>query len=109
MSWTILEASHRVKTRNAHVCDGCGRRWPAGTLMVTWTGVHYGEVPMRVYLCLVCYRYWRHYCGATREVEFDGCIPDWDPDCYVRIEAKLALYVVAAGVEPMAPHLGIWR
>ncbi len=104
MSWTTLECNHQVKTRKAHVCEGCGRLWPAGTLMETWTGLWEGEKPGRSYLCLVCDRFWHERRWAPREVEFDRSIPDWDPEGYVETEAKLALYVIEAGVTPFAAH-----
>lgn len=105
MNWLVLEPSHRVKTRKAHICDGCGRSWPASTRMETWTGRWFGEAPVRVYLCLVCNRFWRR----RTDIEFDRDIPYRDPAGYVKTEAKLALYVVEAGVEPMASQLEVWR
>lgn len=109
MSWITLECNHRVKTRKAHVCEGCGRLWPAGTLMETWTGMWEGDKPERVYLCLVCNQFWWDKYLPSSEVTFDRSIPDWDPESYVKTEAKLALYVIEAGVTPVASHLIAWR
>ena len=106
MNWTTLEINHRVRTRKAHICDGCGRLWPAGTCMETWTGLNFGNNPIRVYICLVCYRFWHdHYRGD--EIEFARDMPDCDVDCYIKTEAKLAPYVIQAGVVPIAAeHFG---
>ena len=109
MSWITLETNRQVKTRKAHVCEGCGRLWPSGTLMETWTGMWEGDSPGRVYLCLVCNQFWKNKYLPSGEVEFDRAIPDQNPKAYIRVEAKLALYVIEAGVTPIASRLGLWR
>ena len=108
MRWRTLESNHRVKTRKAHVCEGCGRLWPAGILMDTWTGVYSGSAPVRIYICLVCDRFWWGTRTAA-DLELDGVWPNLDPDRYAKTEAKLALYVIEAGVAPIAPRLLTWR
>lgn len=70
--------------------------------METWTGLYVGDGPMRAYLCLVCARFWQGYCDPGNEIEFDGDMLGWDLDYYIKTEAKLAPYVIQAGVTPVA-------
>ena len=107
MSWVTLEYDHIVKIRKPHRCDGCSRSWPVGTRMVTWTGKWDGDPHVdRVYLCLVCDRFWKD--GNNPDGEFDGLLPDLNPRAYNLAESKMALYVIAAGVEPFASLITKW-
>jgi len=66
--------------------------------------MRYGDAPQRIYLCLVC----AEFCKTTPVEAFkSGDIPHVDPDAYLVLEGRMALYVLKAGVRPVAVQLGI--
>lgn len=100
MNWTTLEHAHAVKVRKPHRCYGCKRVWPAGSKMLTWTGIYDGP-PNRTYFCEVCMAYTARYPGAYGdEVPLFG-YPNEDPDGYAEVECKLELQllVITAGLK----------
>lgn len=56
-----------VKTRKDHICFGCGRELPKGTLMTAVTSVE-GEEIRTEYWCKTCQTYWDNFMYKDDEI-----------------------------------------
>jgi hypothetical protein len=74
--------------------------------MMTWTGMWDCDPPMRAYSCMVCDTFWNTTSWHNDDELPFGDLPFVDMEKYIRAEAKLALYVIEAGVVPTAAKHG---
>ena len=96
MSWVSLEPSHKVRVRKQHHCLWCGRTWPVGSTLWTWTGKWaVDHAVARTYMCQVCMTYMDEYWHWYVDNELP-CEPFWvdDPEKYAEIEQRMSLVIV---------------
>ena len=109
MSWRCLETEHKVRIRRQRLCEWCGRTWPVGSKLWTWTGKDdLDHTVTRIYMCQVCLAYAHERCRHDDELP---CEPFWfdDPKGYAEIEKRMSLVVVVmqAGLDFILPLHGM--
>ena len=80
-------STKKVKTRKEHVCWGCARKMPKGTLMTVVVAVE-GSKPDRSYWCAVCTEYGDKYFDEDEPVTL-GAFRDYGGDKWEEIRKSI--------------------
>ena len=77
----------KVKTRKPHLCSGCLRKFPSGTMMERTTGVDGGDIS-NAYWCNVCVKVMSSWHADDLQEIKEGGVLDIDPEFWHKIDGQ---------------------